>query len=81
MWQIFLSKTYSIYVSSSYSLYDIGQDQVISGLLNVFSVGAGFIYWGFGWAFAYGDDESNPASRFIGVKGTDYHGFHDSLKK
>ena len=43
-----------------------------------FSVGAGFIYWGFGWAFAYGDDESNPASRFIGVKGTDYHGFQNS---
>ena len=33
------------------------------------SVGAGFIYWAVGWAFAYGDSETNPASRFIGVKG------------
>ena len=34
-------------------------------------VGAGFIYWAVGWAFAYGDSETNPASRFIGVKGRD----------
>merc|ERR1711953_890095 len=41
---------------------------LIKNVLDLF--GAGFIYWGFGWAFAYGDDESNPASRFIGVKET-----------
>lgn len=39
-------------------------------------VGAGFIYWAVGWAFAYGDSETNPASRFIGVKGRDSRTFH-----
>ena len=38
-------------------------------------VGAGFIYWAVGWAFAYGDSETNPASRFIGVKGRDSRTF------
>ena len=40
-------------------------------------VGAGFIYWAVGWAFAYGDSETNPASRFIGVKGRDSRTFYD----
>ena len=41
---------------------------LIKNVLDLF--GAGFIYWAFGWGFAYGDDDTNPSSRFIGVKGT-----------
>ena len=54
------------------------QSDILPIMINRFIlVGAGFIYWAVGWAFAYGDSETNPASRFIGVKGRDSRTIYD----